>query len=201
MIIKLSPIVPLVPQSLTVYKQGESLTINGLTLDFARLSDGATLPGAAARCPWVIETVERVGGQLVIVLLLPIPIDASQTARFPHDIVSPPDGLVSLPIPEADQPAPSQGFAAIDWSQMVTIEDKAQAASEQQRTIAIAEIAQQRAVADTAIAPLQDAVDLEEATSVEVDALKAWKRYRVALSRLPEQPGFPGTIDWPELPA
>ncbi|WZJ98769.1 tail fiber assembly protein [Pseudomonas sp. LPD2] len=140
-------------------------------------------------------------GDLVIVLQLPIPIDATQEACFPRDIVSPADGLIALPIPEADQPAPAQGYAAIDWSLLVTAEEKAQAASEQQRTTANAGIAQQRAIADTAIAPLQDAVDLDEATLGEVNALRAWKRYRVALNRLPEQPGFPETIDWPELPA
>jgi len=58
-----------------------------------------------------------------------------------------------------------------------------------------------RQAADYAIAPLQDAVDLEEAMPAEVDGLKAWKRYRVALNRLVDQPGYPGEIDWPEVPA
>jgi len=201
MLIKLSPIIPMVSQSLTVYKQGDSLTINGLTLDFSKLPDGATLPGEAARCPWVIETVERVDGQLIVVLLLPISIDASPEACFPRDIVSPADGVVTLPIPEAEQPAPAQGYAAIDWNQVVTAEDKAQAAIDQLRTSAMAEIAQGRAAADLAIAPLQDAVDLDDATPTEAEALIAWKRYRVALNRLPGQPDFPNTIDWPALPA
>ncbi|WP_341796151.1 MULTISPECIES: tail fiber assembly protein [unclassified Pseudomonas] len=199
--IKLSPVLPIVPSALTIYKQGDSLTINGLTLDFTQMPDGATLPSEATRCTWIIAPIERISGDLVIVLQLPIPIDATQEACFPRDIVSPADGLIALPIPEADQPAPAQGYAAIDWSLLVTAEEKAQAASEQQRTTANAGIAQQRAIADTAIAPLQDAVDLDEATLGEVNALRAWKRYRVALNRLPEQPGFPETIDWPELPA
>ncbi|WP_256575133.1 MULTISPECIES: tail fiber assembly protein [unclassified Pseudomonas] len=198
--IKLSPVF-FTGQSLTVYKQGDSLTINGLTLDFSALMEGATLPAEATGCPWVVAPVERVEGQLVVVLLLPIPIDASQEACFPRDIVSPADGLVALPIPAAEQPAPALGFAAIDWSQVVTAEAKALAASEQLRATATAEIAQRRAAADLAIAPLQDAVDLEEATLGETDALKVWKRYRIALNRLPEQPGFPETIDWPQLPA
>lgn len=62
-------------------------------------------------------------------------------------------------------------------------------------------VARQRAIADAAIAPLQDAVDLEEATEAEVALLKEWKRFRVALNRLPEQEGYPTTIDWPALPA
>lgn len=63
------------------------------------------------------------------------------------------------------------------------------------------EVARLRMIADTAIAPLQDAVDLEEATEAEVALLKDWKRYRVALNRLPEQPGYPTAIDWPAPPA
>lgn len=58
-----------------------------------------------------------------------------------------------------------------------------------------------RRVADSAIAPLQDAVDLDEATVAEADTLKAWKKYRIALIRVPEQPGYPDTIDWPAPPA
>lgn len=38
--------------------------------------------------------------------------------------------------------------------------------------------------ATLAIAPLQDAVDLEEATAAEVALLRLWKQYRIALSRL-----------------
>ncbi|MBO9647348.1 MAG: tail fiber assembly protein [Variovorax sp.] len=50
------------------------------------------------------------------------------------------------------------------------------------------------------IAPLQDAVDLDEATAVELAALKAWKQYRVALSRVDQQAGFPIAVDWPKAP-
>lgn len=34
------------------------------------------------------------------------------------------------------------------------------------------------------IAPLQDAVDLDEATDAESNSLKAWKQYRVAVNRI-----------------
>lgn len=64
-----------------------------------------------------------------------------------------------------------------------------------------AETARRRAIADAAIAPLQDAVDLDEAAAAELALLKEWKRYRVALNRLPEQPGYPTEIDWPAPPA
>ncbi|QYX54352.1 tail fiber assembly protein [Pseudomonas sp. S07E 245] len=89
----------------------------------------------------------------------------------------------------------------IDWSKVITAEQKAHAAAEQLLAAVMAEIAQRRVVADSTIAPLQDAVDLEDATEAEAAALKQWKRYRVALNRLPDQPGYPATIDWPAPPA
>ncbi|WP_395606368.1 tail fiber assembly protein [Pseudomonas sp. B22129] len=67
--------------------------------------------------------------------------------------------------------------------------------------LAQAEIARLRTVADYAVAPLQDAVDVDEATQAELSALKAWKKYRVALNRVPEQTGYPEAIEWPDVPA
>lgn len=51
------------------------------------------------------------------------------------------------------------------------------------------------------MAPLQDAMELEEATADELDRLRAWRRYRVQLSRVEQQQGFPNAIEWPEVPA
>lgn len=48
------------------------------------------------------------------------------------------------------------------------------------------------------IAPLQDAVDLDDATEEESALLKDWKRYRVALNRIQDQQGYPEDISWPE---
>jgi Caudovirales tail fibre assembly protein, lambda gpK len=50
------------------------------------------------------------------------------------------------------------------------------------------------------MAPLQDAVDLGDASAAEEAALKAWKQYRVALSRIEQQSGFPGSVAWPKAP-
>ncbi|WP_447742150.1 tail fiber assembly protein [Pseudomonas laurentiana] len=83
----------------------------------------------------------------------------------------------------------------------MTAEDKAREAREHLLSQLTSEIAQLRAAADHAIAPLQDAIDLEEATAEEADRLKAWKRYRIALSRVHEQAGYPNEMDWPALPA
>lgn len=40
------------------------------------------------------------------------------------------------------------------------------------------------ATAASRLAPLQDAVDLEEATAAEIAALKLWKKYRVDVNRV-----------------
>lgn len=52
-------------------------------------------------------------------------------------------------------------------------------------------------LAALAIAPLQDAEDLEESTPDEVAALKKWKQYRVAINRveLTQQ-----NLTWPSAP-
>lgn len=88
----------------------------------------------------------------------------------------------------------------IDWSQLITKEMKGEAEAEQLLAGLVAENARRRAIADQAIAPLQDAVDIDEATEAELALLKAWKKYRVALNRLSEAPGYPAGINWPIAP-
>ena len=55
MLIKLSPV--RADSELTVFKQGDSLTLNGLTLDFSPLPEGASLPATATGCEWVVGDV------------------------------------------------------------------------------------------------------------------------------------------------
>jgi len=50
------------------------------------------------------------------------------------------------------------------------------------------------------IAPLQDAVELGDATPADQANLKKWKQYRVALNRIDQQAGFPEIIEWPSSP-
>ncbi|WP_448144621.1 tail fiber assembly protein [Pseudomonas silesiensis] len=59
-----------------------------------------------------------------------------------------------------------------------------------------------------ALATLQDALRLDLATPAEAATLPlkqaeldAWCAYRVYLSRLDTQPGFPAVVDWPTAPA
>jgi hypothetical protein len=89
----------------------------------------------------------------------------------------------------------------IDWTQLVTQAMKDQAAAARLLAGVVAETAGRRAEADTEIAPLQDAVDIDDATEFDLAQLKAWKKYRVALNRLPNQVGYPTTVDWPVAPA
>lgn len=55
-------------------------------------------------------------------------------------------------------------------------------------------------VATLRIAPLQDAVDIGEATDAELASLKLWKQYRVALNRIEQQTTFPTAVVWPVSP-
>ena len=70
--------------------------------------------------------------------------------------------------------------------------------SEQElRAVALAKRDDLVRATSTKIATLQDAVDLGEATTEEQAALIEWKRYRIALMRIDQQPDFPRDIQWP----
>lgn len=198
MIIKLSPVRS--DLALAVVKNGDQLEVNGVSLDFSRLADGSTLPAEAVSSSFIVAPVERVNGDLVVTLMLPHATDAPESARFPIDIRDPADGRVPLPGLEWSDPLEAV-VGVIDWSQEITAETKAQVAAEQHLAMVVAETASRRAVADGAIEPLQDAVDLGMATPEESAMLLAWKRYRVELSRVPTQAGYPDEITWPAPPA
>lgn len=50
------------------------------------------------------------------------------------------------------------------------------------------------------IAPLQDAVDLDVATDEQRERLNAWKKFRIALSQLEQDAGWPRALTWPIPP-
>lgn len=97
--IKLSPFSPLPgdTRSLEAFRQGDVLTINGQSIDFSVIPDGATLPADAIDCEWITGNVERINGVLHITLIFPHGADASEAARFPEPIVDPADGNIDLP--------------------------------------------------------------------------------------------------------
>ncbi|BCQ36683.1 tail fiber assembly protein [Erwinia rhapontici] len=55
-----------------------------------------------------------------------------------------------------------------------------------------------RSIADSIIIPLQDAIELDIATSGEVASYTAWRKYRLFLNRL--DISNPDDIQWPEVP-
>lgn len=65
-------------------------------------------------------------------------------------------------------------------------------------TLANSEKQKLMAAAATAIAPLQDAVDIDEATDAEIALLQAWKKYRVLLNRV-DTSNAPD-VEWPPVP-
>ena len=82
---------------LSISKQGDALTINGVTYDFSVIPDGATLPASAVDCEYITGNVERINGVLQISLVLPHGPNPSQAVAFPEPLINPADGVLELP--------------------------------------------------------------------------------------------------------
>ncbi|HWJ89105.1 MAG TPA: hypothetical protein VNS12_13640 [Pelagibacterium sp.] len=81
--------------TITVARQGGTLTINGDAFDFSTLPDGATLPATAITSNWIVGAVARLDGVLHITLRWPY--QKAGRIDAPDPIESPPDGLIVLP--------------------------------------------------------------------------------------------------------
>ncbi|WP_211441406.1 tail fiber assembly protein [Collimonas humicola] len=68
------------------------------------------------------------------------------------------------------------------------------------RDAAQARIARELRRANSEVTKYQDRVDVDEASDADVAQVKAWKKYRVNLNRVPEQAHFPHPIVWPVAP-
>lgn len=88
-----------------------------------------------------------------------------------------------------------------DESGVPCLTDPPPATEEELKLMAIQKRDALLAAASQKIAPLQFAVDLNEATDSEKTALVAWKRYSVDLNRITQQDGFPSDVAWPEQPS
>ncbi|RBB96807.1 hypothetical protein C3E97_029970 [Pseudomonas sp. MWU12-2115] len=97
MIINLSP--QRREDTLTIFKVGDILTINGETFDLSPIQEGDTLPASAISSPWFLNKVERIGGELELTLIFPNPQNFSPEQAFPVPLVGVPDGAVMLPKP------------------------------------------------------------------------------------------------------
>jgi hypothetical protein len=102
MIINLSP--QRRNDTLTVIKEGDKLTINGVDYDFSEMPNGSTLPlfdtetkTKNVDCEWICSDVSRIDNELVLTLILPHGANASESACFPQPLNNPPDGLLELP--------------------------------------------------------------------------------------------------------
>lgn len=110
------------------------------------------------------------------------------------------EGVSYAEIPDGEGNQPSIGWS-YDGSvfEAPPLTDE-QIADQNQQKIAnnVAIKANLIAQATIAIAPLQDAVDLDEATDAETESLKAWKQYRVAVNRI--EANTEADINWPDAP-
>lgn len=95
MIIKFSP--QRRDDFLQITKSGETLSINGMVLDFSSVVEGEPLPAEDIACEWIAGAVERVDGQLIVAIIIPLDADASEAARFPVPLENPPDGFIVFP--------------------------------------------------------------------------------------------------------
>jgi hypothetical protein len=86
---------------LTLHRAGDVLTINGESLDFSPLPEGAMLPRDAVDCPWLASDVSRSNGQLHLTLILPHGATAPHETLFPPPLRLERDGPVALPPAEA----------------------------------------------------------------------------------------------------
>lgn len=86
------------------------------------------------------------------------------------------------------------------WDGVKWVADK-EKETQDLKTKAVAEQDRLLSIASEKIAPLQDAVDLNMATDEEEQQLKAWKKYRVLLSRIENLGTLSDAIEWPKQPA
>jgi len=85
--------------TLAVVKNGEVLTVNGEEFDLSPIGCGDTLPASAITSPWFTGQVDRINGELVLTMILPLPDNYSPAQAFPHPLVNVPDGVVMFPAP------------------------------------------------------------------------------------------------------
>lgn len=94
---------PGTPTDLSIIKDGDALIVNGERFDFSPVGDGDTLPAAAIASKWFLNQVDRIGGELIFTMLLPLPWNSSQEQLFPAPIENIQDGPVQLPQPLSEE--------------------------------------------------------------------------------------------------
>jgi hypothetical protein len=95
-------------------KLGDSVFINGEKFDFSSMPEGSELPGSAISSKWFMSKVERANGEIVLVMIYPIPVNYSPEQSVPCELSSVPDGPVVLPKPQAEPAFEAFGQEADD---------------------------------------------------------------------------------------
>jgi len=85
--------------TLEVIKTGEVLTVNGEDFDLSSVGEGDTLPANAISSQWFAGPVDRIDGELVLTLLLPLPYNFSHAQAFPQPLIDVQNGVVVFPAP------------------------------------------------------------------------------------------------------
>lgn len=200
--------------TLSAEKNGEAISLNGVSYDFSLLEDGSTLPSSSISSDWILQPVERIDGELVITLILPFSADAPESARFPVDIIDPADGPIPLPGLELVPAQKPTEVGLIDWSKVVTQAMKDAAAAAARLVTAKAELSNRNTTALAQISRIQDRIDTigfgieigeatpeDEAEQAALAApLKAWKVYKYALGKVTTQSGWFESPAWPVEP-
>lgn len=73
------------------------LKINDTEYDFSTLPDGATIPAGETGNPFIVGPIDRVGSEIHLTLILPIPAKPSHAQAFPEPLTITTNGAVALP--------------------------------------------------------------------------------------------------------
>lgn len=117
---------------------GDTLSLNGMSLDLTPLAEGDTLPETAVDTDWLAGPISRQNGVVHITLILPHGPHAPHATRFP-DPLDAEDGPLTLPDYDlGGTPAPQMGTGEIkvDWALRVTAPDRTKAERATQRATA-----------------------------------------------------------------
>lgn len=93
---------------LSLFRHGETLIINGETLDLQGLQIGTRLPMSAVSCEWLASDIARdADGRTTFTLILPLAAGLPEGMGCPDPIRVDADGEIILPLaaPTMEEPA------------------------------------------------------------------------------------------------
>ena len=105
-----------------------------------------------------------------------------------------------LPDTITTKPRPSIHHSFINGEWVEDVEAREQAEKEQKEEANKSFLSSETRRVNDAIAPLDDAIEFEIATEEEIAHHKGLRKYRLLLSRVSSQVGWPLEVEWPERP-